>query len=82
MKPTVLQLSPILIPSVSQKLNELYEVHKYFEIDDKDLFLAKHAADVQGVVSGGHTGISKALMEKLPNLKVVAVFMSLQPLVH
>ncbi|ANI99282.1 dihydrofolate reductase [Polynucleobacter wuianus] len=73
MKPTVLQLSPILIPSVSQKLNELYEVHKYFEIDDKEAFLAKHAADVHGVVSGGHTGISKALMERLPNLKVVAV---------
>ena len=73
MKPTVLQLSPILIPSVSEKLNALYQVHKYFEIDDKESFLAKHAADVQGVVSGGHTGISKALMEQLPNLKVVAV---------
>jgi hydroxypyruvate reductase len=73
MKPTVLQLSPILIPSVSQKLNELYQVHKYFEIDDKESFLVKYAADVQGVVSGGHTGISKALMERLPNLKVVAV---------
>jgi len=73
MKPTVLQLSPILIPSVSQKLNELYEVHKYFEIDDKESFLTSHAVNVQGVVSGGHTGISKALMERLPNLKVVAV---------
>jgi lactate dehydrogenase-like 2-hydroxyacid dehydrogenase len=73
MKPTVLQLSPILIPSVSQKLNELYEVHQYFEIDDKEAFLKKYAIDVQGVVSGGHTGISKALMERLPNLKVVAV---------
>jgi len=73
MKPTVLQLSPILIPSVNEKLNELYEVYKYFEIEDKEAFLVKHAADVQGVVSGGHTGISKALMERLPNLKVVAV---------
>jgi len=73
MKPTVLQLSPILIPSVSEKLNDLYVVHKYFEIEDKEGFLAKHAQDVQGVVSGGHTGISKALMERLTNLKVVAV---------
>ncbi len=73
MKPAVLQLSPILIPSVSQKLNELYEVHKYFEIDDKENFLAKHAQDVKGVVSGGHTGMSQTLMERLPNLKVVAV---------
>jgi hydroxypyruvate reductase len=73
MKPVVLQLSPILIPSINQKLNELYEVHKYFEIEDKESFIAKHAASIQGVVSGGHTGISRALMEQLPSLKVVAV---------
>jgi len=73
MKQVVLQLSPILIPSINQKLNELYEVHKYFEIEDKAAFIVKHAASVEGVVSGGHTGISKALMEQLPNLKVVAV---------
>ena len=73
MKQVVLQLSPILIPSINQKLNELYEVHKYFEIEDKAAFIVKHAASIEGVVSGGHTGISKALMEQLPNLKVVAV---------
>ena len=73
MKQVVLQLSPILIPSINQKLNELYEVHKYFEIEDKAAFIVKHAAIIEGVVSGGHTGISKALMEQLPNLKVVAV---------
>jgi len=73
MKQVVLQLSPILIPSINQKLNEFYEVHRYFEIEDKAAFIVKHAASVEGVVSGGHTGISKALMEQLPNLKVVAV---------
>ena len=73
MKQVVLQLSPILIPSINQKLNELYEVHRYFEIEDKAAFITKHAASIEGVVSGGHTGISKALMEQLPNLKVVAV---------
>lgn len=73
MKPAVLQLSPILIPSVSQKLNERYQVYKYFEIDDKQAFFTNHAMELQRVVSGGHTGINKALMERLPNLKVVAV---------
>jgi len=73
MKQVVLQLSPILIPSINQKLNELYEVHRYFEIEDKAAFITKHSASIEGVVSGGHTGISKALMEQLPNLKVVAV---------
>ena len=73
MKKTVLQLSPILIPSINQKLNELYRVYKYFELDDKEDFIARHGAEIEGVVSGGHTGISKTLMEKLPRLKVVAV---------
>ena len=73
MKPKILQLSPILIPSVNQKLNELYEIYKYFEIEDKNKLLAEHAADIQGVISGGHAGISRSLMEKLPNLKVVAI---------
>jgi len=73
MKPTVLQLSPILIPSINEKLNEAYRVHKYYEVNDKEAFLQEYAAAVQGVVSGGHTGISRALMERLPNLRVVAV---------
>ncbi|GAB3373916.1 2-hydroxyacid dehydrogenase [Azotobacter armeniacus] len=73
MKTTVLQLSQILIPEIRQRLAELYTVHRYFEQPDKAAFLRGHGAEIQGVVTGGHTGISRELMEQLPNLKVIAV---------
>ena len=73
MKPVLLQLNPILIPAINDQLNSLYQVYKYFEIVDKERFIAETGSLVQGVISGGHTGISNALMHKLPNLKVVAI---------
>ena len=73
MKPHVLQLSPILIPSVNERLNDLYQVHRFYEQADPEAFLAEHGAHVRGVVSGGHTGIRNELMARLPALQVVAI---------
>jgi len=73
MKPHVLQLSPILIPSVNERLNDLYQVHRYYEQTDTEAFLAEHGAHIRGVVSGGHTGIRNELMARLPALQVVAI---------
>ena len=73
MKPQVLQLSPILIPAINDELASLYTVHKFFEIQDQDAWLREHGAAISAVTTGGHTGISKAVLEQLPNLKVVAV---------
>ena len=73
MKPQVLQLNPILIPAINDQLASRYTVHKLFEVDDKDAWLREHGASIQAVTTGGHTGISRAMLEQLPNLKVVAV---------
>lgn len=73
MKPHVLQLNPILIPSINDTLASLYTVHKYFELLDKDAWLREHGAAMEAVITGGHTGISRAMLELLPALKVVAV---------
>ena len=73
MKPQVLQLNPILIPAINDQLASLYTVHKLFEVDDKDAWLKEHGASISAVTTGGHTGISRAMLEQLPNLKVVAV---------
>lgn len=73
MKPNVLQLNPILIPAVNDKLASLYEVHKWFELDDADAWLQQHGASIDAVITGGHTGISRARLEQLPNVKVVAI---------
>jgi len=73
MKPSILQLNPILIPAINEKLNALYTVHRLYEQDDKDACIREVGSSIRGVVSGGHTGISNALMEKLPALEVVAI---------
>ena len=73
MKPQVLQLNPILIPAINDELASLYTVHKFFEVKDQDAWLREHGAAISAVTTGGHTGISKAVLEQLPNLKVVAV---------
>ena len=73
MKPEILQLSPILIPEINARLNELYTVRPYFQQTDKAAYLREHGARVSGVVTGGHTGITRAVMEQLPEIKVIAV---------
>ena len=73
MKPHVLLLNPILIPAINDELASLYTVHKFFEVKDQDAWLREHGAAISAVTTGGHTGISKAVLEQLPNLKVVAV---------
>jgi lactate dehydrogenase-like 2-hydroxyacid dehydrogenase len=73
MKPEILQLNPILVPSINQKLNELYTVRRYFEQENKEEYIREIGKSVRGVITGGHTGISRALMEQLPALEVVAV---------
>jgi len=73
MKPQVLQLNPILVPAVNDKLASLYAVHKHFELPDPEGWLREHGASIDAVITGGHTGISRAMLEQLPSLKVVAV---------
>ena len=73
MNSQVLQLNPILIPAINDKLAALYTVHKYFETSDHEAWLRQHGASIDAVITGGHTGISRSLLEQLPGLKVVAV---------
>ena len=73
MKPQVLQLNPILIPAANERLASLYEVHRLYEIADQAGWLRAHGARIQAVITGGHPGLSRAVLEQLPALKVVAV---------
>ena len=73
MKPHVLQLNPILIPAINDRLASLYTVHKFFEVSDPETWLREHGASIEAAITGGHTGISRAMLERLPRLKVVAV---------
>lgn len=73
MKPNILQLNPILVPAINDKLNTHYTMHRLFEQSDKDAYIEEHGASIKGVITGGHTGISNDLITKLPALQVIAV---------
>ena len=73
MKPRVLQLNPILIPEINEELAALYTVHKYFELADGASWLQEHGASIDAVITGGHTGITQAMLARLQALKVVAI---------
>ena len=69
----VLQLNPILIPAINERLASLYTVHRYFEMPDGPAWLREQGGSIGAVITGGHTGISRAMLEQMPALKVVAV---------
>lgn len=73
LKLNVLQLNPILVHAINQKLESLYTMHRLFEQNDKDAYIAEHGELIQGVITGGHTGITNEMIDKLPSLKVIAV---------
>ena len=73
MKHKVLQLNPILIPEINEQLAALYDVHRLYEQPDPGAWLQAHGSSVAAVITGGHTGISEAMLEQLPALRVVAV---------
>lgn len=73
MKPQVLQLNPILIPAVNEKLAAQCTVHRFYEMPDGAAWLREHGSEIEAVTTGGHTGISRELLELMPALRVVAV---------
>ena len=73
MKRQILQLNSILIPEINEHIKSVYIVHKLYEIPHKEEWLKECGAHIEAVITGGHTGISVELLERLPALKVVAI---------
>lgn len=73
MKPIVLQLGPML-PLVEQGLAESYVVHRLDKAPDRASFLAATGPSIQAVVSSVRTPVDAALLDALPNAKLVANF--------
>ncbi|HWV20909.1 MAG TPA: 2-hydroxyacid dehydrogenase [Devosia sp.] len=66
----ILQTGPLLA-SCEKALAERYTVHKLHEIADKDGWLAANGARIRAHAG---SGVQKPLMEKLPNLEIIASF--------
>ncbi|WP_432378995.1 2-hydroxyacid dehydrogenase [Duganella sp. P38] len=72
MSPAILLISPVL-PELDRQLAERYTVHRLYQHPDRDGYLREHGHGIAGVVTGGALGISTAMMEQLPALKIVTI---------
>ncbi|MGG7564893.1 2-hydroxyacid dehydrogenase [Rhodovulum sp. DZ06] len=60
-------------PRMTEALEALYDkVHRAAEIDDLPAYLAEHGARIGAVCTNGHDGCPAAVMEALPNLKIIS----------
>lgn len=73
-KPTVLMTAG-LMPMIEDQLRAHFEVHRLDQAADKDALLAEIGERVVGVCHGGHAmHVDEALMERLPQLKLISNF--------
>jgi lactate dehydrogenase-like 2-hydroxyacid dehydrogenase len=72
-KPQILQVGSL--PDWDQTpLDQAFQVHRYFEADDKPAFLALVGANVRGIVTRGDLGAGAAMIAACPNLEVISVY--------
>lgn len=69
----VLQIGP-LKPSLAETLRTDYHAYALPNGDQREAFLAEHAAEVTAIVVSGVTRVDPDLMAALPNLKAVVNF--------
>lgn len=73
MNHTLLLMGPLL-PSVQEKLESSYNVHRYWESDDQSTLLNSISDSCVGVVTDGGRGVEASVLEKLPSVQIVSVF--------
>ncbi len=70
---TLLLMGPLL-PSVQEKLESTYNIHRYWESDNQTALLESISDSCVGVVTDGGRGVEAAVLEKLPSVQIVSVF--------
>ena len=72
-RPRILQNGPLL-PNLEKQLGEHFDLHALHQESDRDAFLATNGASFVGIVTSARFGASVALMDALPNLRVISSF--------
>ena len=57
-----------------EDLEESYQVHKVWQAQDSESFIASHAESVRAIATRGELGASADLMKKLPKLEIVSCY--------
>ena len=63
-----------MLPVVTDQIANLFTVHRLWEINDRDAWLAENGSRIRGVAAGGHSPVNEALLSKLPSAEIVAAF--------
>jgi lactate dehydrogenase-like 2-hydroxyacid dehydrogenase len=72
-KPEILQVG--FYPEWDQTpLDAAFTMHKYFEADDSDAFLARVGRGITGIATRGELGTTQAMLDACPNLQIVSVY--------
>jgi lactate dehydrogenase-like 2-hydroxyacid dehydrogenase len=69
----ILLPEPVL-PSAQRSLDETFFCHRLWEAEDKDALVARISKSVRGIARGRHITIGRELIERLPNLEIIAGF--------
>ncbi|MEM9550506.1 MAG: 2-hydroxyacid dehydrogenase [Pseudomonadota bacterium] len=72
-KPDILQVGPY--PDWDQvPLDEAFEMHRYYEADDKAAFLAEVGGQVRGIATRGERGAGRDIIDACPQLEIISVY--------
>lgn len=72
-RPDVLQI--ISMPDQPQAAADAaFTLHKLFESDDPEALTEQVASQVRAIITNGHLGADRALMERLPGLEIVGCY--------
>lgn len=72
-KPAVLLVAPVM-DALQAALDERYRVFRLYEQANIADFLSSSGAEIQAVVTRGDVGITREVLDQLPQLGVIAVF--------
>ncbi|SEN06493.1 2-hydroxyacid dehydrogenase [Palleronia pelagia] len=61
-------------PHALGALEQDFTLHRHFEADDRDAFMADLPGGVRFVATGGGTGCSREIIEALPDLEIISSF--------
>jgi lactate dehydrogenase-like 2-hydroxyacid dehydrogenase len=72
-RPNLLLTGP-LMPLIEEQADALFHVHRLAAAKDKAALIAEIGPRIRAIATAGHFPVDGALMEKLPNLEIVANF--------
>lgn len=72
-KPEILMIGPYPDWDMAP-LEDVFEVHKLWQAEDRDSFIHAHAANIRAIATRGELGAKADLMQRLPKLEIVSCY--------